>query len=171
MVPLTSAPTLSLRSAPAPVLWGFFFYYPFPTLINFSSLNSLSPNCFSHLFLLHITLPPPPHLILPPPLSWFFFPPSLLFPSSFHGTCSTCQTSSAASSSRPTSNQIISLFHSQGYNKVIMHGLCGAPTNTFTHIHAHPPPLVLMEVDVAFPLKNSVDVLCQRELATWCSPD
>lgn len=42
-----------------------------------------------------------------------------------------------AVSSHPTFNQINSLFHSQGYDKVIMHGLCAAPAHTWTHTHTH----------------------------------
>lgn len=77
-------------------------------------------------------------------------PPSTSLSSPFRGSCSTCQTSPLVVSSHPTIN---SLFHSQGYDKVIMHGPCAAPAHTWTHTHTHPGPLALMEVDIAFPLK------------------
>lgn len=58
-------------------------------------------------------------------------------------SCSTCQTAPLVVSSHPAIN---SLFHSQGYDKVIMHGPCAAPARAWTcarahvHTHAHAVP-------------------------------
>lgn len=77
------------------------------------------------LFLLLFLLLPCPALLPPLPLS-------NSFPSSFRGSCSTCQTSPLFVSSHPTIN---SLFHSHGYDKVIMHGPCSPPAHSWTHTH------------------------------------
>lgn len=69
-------------------------------------------------------------------------PPSTSLSSSLRRSCSTFRASPPlAVSSHPTFNQINSLFHSQGYDKVIMHGLCTAPAHTWTHTHTHTPSL------------------------------
>lgn len=94
-------------------------------------------------FLLLLLLLSCPALLPPLPLS-------NSFPSPFRGSCSTCKTSPLVVSSHPTIN---SLFHSHGYDKVIMHGPCSAPAHSWTHTLTHPAPFLLMEVDIVFPLK------------------
>lgn len=70
-------------------------------------------------------------------------------------SCSTCQTAPRVVSSHPAIN---SLFHSQGYDKVIMHGPCAAPAHawtcarTCTRTRTRSAPVALMEVDITFPL-------------------
>lgn len=66
-------------------------------------------------------------------------------------SCSTCQAAPRVVSSHPAIN---SLFHSQGYDKVIMHGPCAAPAHARTCARActRSTPVALMEVDITFPL-------------------
>lgn len=121
------------------------------------SSSHFRPNIF---FISH----PLSHLLCQPPLltlcssssSLFllFSLPVLIFPPISEGAALHARPLPLAFSFHPTSNQIHSLFHSQRYDKVIMHGPCAATTHScglspsLTHT-----PLALMEVDVAFPLK------------------
>lgn len=146
---------------PLILLFAAFFLIYLITLFNFHPLFKVSIP-----FISNVTLPA--QLVLP------FSPSASSSSSSFGRSCSTCRASPLAFSSHPTSNQINSLFHSQGYDKVIMHGPLAASSHTWTHTHTHmhtPCPLSTDRSWHHISLKNSVDVLRQRKLATWRSTD
>ena len=100
-------------------------------------------------------------------------PPSTSLSSSLRRSCSTFRASPPSPSLliQPLIRSIHYSIHRDMIRWLCMGCALLLPILGHTHTYTHPVPLVLMEVDVAFFLKNSVDVLRQRKLATWRSPD